>query len=34
MSKGYGLLLEGYMLHPEVVIPTDKIEDKSEKNHS
>jgi hypothetical protein len=34
MSKGYGPALEGYMLYPEVMIPTDKIEDESEKNHS
>jgi hypothetical protein len=34
MSKGYELLLESYMLYPEVMIPTDKIEDESEKNPS
>jgi hypothetical protein len=33
MSKGYGLVLESYMLYPEVVIPTAKIEDESEKNY-
>jgi hypothetical protein len=31
MSMGYGLVLEGYMLYPEVVILNDKIEDESEK---
>jgi hypothetical protein len=32
MSKSYGPISDGYMLYLEVVIPTDKIEDESEKN--
>jgi hypothetical protein len=34
MFKSYRPAPEGYMLYPEVVIPTDKIEEKSEKNPS
>jgi hypothetical protein len=32
--QGLWIMSEGYMLNPEVVIPTDKIEDESEKNPS